>query len=114
MEERVQRSVQFGLMLLAGLGILGQALAQQWPSRPVKIVVPFPPGNGTDILARLMAPKMTQALGQSVVVVNPVGAKGMIGAETLARCAPDGHSNHFTSPGPHVPSNFLLKTLAYH
>jgi tripartite-type tricarboxylate transporter receptor subunit TctC len=100
-------------MLLAGLGILGQALAQQWPSRPVKIVVPFPPGNGTDILARLMAPKMTQALGQPVIVENRGGANGMIGAEAVARAAPDGTTILFTSPSTHVTSLFLSKNLPY-
>jgi tripartite-type tricarboxylate transporter receptor subunit TctC len=100
-------------MLLAGLGILGQALAQQWPSRPVKIVVPFPPGNGTDILARLMAPKMTQALGQPVIVENRGRANGMIGAEAVARAAPDGTTILFTSPSTHVTSLFLSKNLPY-
>jgi tripartite-type tricarboxylate transporter receptor subunit TctC len=100
-------------MLLAGLGILGQALAQQWPSRPVKIVVPFPPGNGTDILARLMAPKMTQALGQAVIVENRGGANGMIGAEAVAHAAPDGTTILFTSPSTHVTSIFLSKNLPY-
>src|SRR5258706_13012129 len=100
-------------MLLAGLGILGQALAQPWPSRPVKIVVPFPPGNGTDMLGRLMAPKMARALGQAVVVENRGGANGMIGAEAVARSAPDGYSILFTSPSTHVTSIFLSKNLPY-
>jgi tripartite-type tricarboxylate transporter receptor subunit TctC len=79
----------------------------------LKIVVPFPPGNGTDILARLMAPKMTQALGQPVVVENRGGANGMIGAEAVARAAPDGTTILFTSPSTHVTSLFLSKNLPY-
>jgi len=79
----------------------------------LRIVVPFPPGNGTDILARLMAPKMTQALGQPVVVENRGGANGMIGAEAVARAAPDGTTILFTSPSTHVTSIFLSKNLPY-
>jgi tripartite-type tricarboxylate transporter receptor subunit TctC len=79
----------------------------------VRIIVPFPPGNGTDILARLMAPKMTQALGQPVLVENRGGANGMIGAEAVAHAAPDGYSILFTSPSTHVTSIFLSKNLPY-
>ena len=64
----------------AFLLLAASALAQGQP-RPLKIVVPFPPGNGTDILARLMAPKMTASTHQAVIVENRGGANGMIGAE---------------------------------
>ena len=97
----------------AGIGVSDFARSQAWPSRPVRIVVPFPPGNGTDILARLMAPKMTQALGQPVIVENRGGANGMIGAEAVARAAPDGTTILFTSPSTHVTSIFLSKNLPY-
>jgi len=79
----------------------------------VRIVVPFPPGNGTDILARLMAPKTTQALGQPVLVENRGGANGMIGAEAVAHAVPDGYTILFTSPSTHVTSIFLSKNLPY-
>jgi tripartite-type tricarboxylate transporter receptor subunit TctC len=103
------------LILIAGAGIAvpGPAFSQAWPSRPVRIVVPFPPGNGTDILARLMAPKMTQGLGQAVIVENRGGANGMIGAEAVAHAAPDGYAILFTSPSTHVTSIFLSKNLPY-
>jgi len=103
------------VLFLAAAALLtpGNAHAQAPSSRPLKIVVPFPPGNGTDILARLMAPKMTQALGQPVVVENRGGANGMIGAEAVARAAPDGTTILFTSPSTHVTSIFLSKNLPY-
>jgi tripartite-type tricarboxylate transporter receptor subunit TctC len=96
-------------VLLAPCG----ALAQGSPSRPLKIVVPFPPGNGTDILARLMSPKMTAATGQTVIVENRGGANGMIGAEAVAHAAPDGTTILFTSPSTHVTAQFLSKNLPY-
>jgi tripartite-type tricarboxylate transporter receptor subunit TctC len=100
-------------MLVAGLGILGEAPAQQLPTRPLKIVVPFPPGNGTDILARLMAPRITAATHQPVIVENRGGANGMIGAEAVAHAAPDGTTILFTSPSTHVTALFLSKNLPY-
>jgi tripartite-type tricarboxylate transporter receptor subunit TctC len=87
------------------------ALAQG--QRPLKIVVPFAPGNGTDILARLMAPKMTAATRQPVVIENRGGANGQIGAEAVAHAAPDGATILFTSPSTHVTAQFLSKTLPY-
>jgi tripartite-type tricarboxylate transporter receptor subunit TctC len=108
----ISRIVLF-LVLGAGIAVPGPAFSQAWPQRPVRIVVPFPPGNGTDILARLMAPKMAQSLGQPVVVENRGGANGMIGAEAVARAAPDGTAILFTSPSTHVTSLFLSKNLPY-
>ena len=81
---------------LAGVAALGlashAARAQSFPSRPIRIVVPYSPGGGADTTARLIAPKLQEALGQSVVVDNRPGAGGMIGDDLVAKAAPDGHT----------------------
>jgi tripartite-type tricarboxylate transporter receptor subunit TctC len=98
-------------LLLAALLLASSAALAQ--SRPLKIIVPFPPGNGTDILARLMSPKMIAATGQAVVVENRGGANGQIGAEAVAHATPDGTMILFTSPSTHVTAQFLSKSLPY-
>lgn len=77
------------------------ALAQDaFPSRPIRIVVTFPPGGGPDIAARVVAAKMSSTLGKSVIVENRAGATGIIGAEHVARSAPDGYTIMLATPGP--------------
>src|SRR5437660_9610026 len=66
-----------------------RALAQVYPSQPIKVVVPFTPGTGMDMIARTVAPKLSERLGQPIVVENKPGASGNIGAEMVARSAPD-------------------------
>jgi tripartite-type tricarboxylate transporter receptor subunit TctC len=78
--------------LLIGLFISATTLAQTFPAKPARIVVPFPPGGGADALARLMAPKLTEVWGQQVVVENKPGASGHIGADFVAHSPPDGYT----------------------
>src|SRR6476620_7538612 len=79
--------------LLTGFLILGNANAQgDYPSRPVKVIVPSPPGGGTDILARVLAQHFSKALGQPFVVENKPGAGNMIGIESVARAPADGYT----------------------
>lgn len=86
------------------------ALAQSWPSKPVTLLVPFPPGGSTDLIARTLAPKLQERLGGSFVVENRAGATGTIGAGAIARSAPDGHALLVASLGPFVIAPHLIKT----
>jgi tripartite-type tricarboxylate transporter receptor subunit TctC len=88
-----RRSVLFGAVA-AGLAApgLAQQGAQQFPGKPVRIVVPYTPGGGADTTARLIAPKLQDALGQTVVIDNKPGAGGTIGDDAVAKAVPDGHT----------------------
>src|SRR5687768_901791 len=78
--------------LLAAPALLAarNATAQAWPSRPLRLVVGFPPGGSNDIVARILAPRIGTLLGATVVIENRTGANGTIGADSVARAAPDG------------------------
>ena len=73
------------------LALPATVLAQAWPSKPIRVVVPFPAGGGIDTVARIVVPKMSEALGQPMVIDNRSGAGGTVGTEVVARAAPDGH-----------------------
>jgi tripartite-type tricarboxylate transporter receptor subunit TctC len=79
-------------LALAGLAATVPAHAQTWPTRPIRLIVPFAPGGGTDILARLMAPKLGSLLGQQIIVENKPGAASMIGTQMAAQAQPDGYT----------------------
>ena len=88
------RLPRFATPALAGLclALAGAALAQAFPTRAVRIIVPFPPGGGADALARIMQPSLTRAWGQPVIVENKPGASGHIGADAVANSEPDGYT----------------------
>ena len=83
-----------------------RGFAQAWPSRPLRLIVPYAPGGPTDILARLMAPVLSERLAQPVVVENVPGAGGNIGMAQGARATPDGHT--LTVVAPNIVTNPLL------
>src|SRR5258705_12284736 len=87
--------------------------AQQFPSRPVPLTVGFAPGGGTDTAARMVAKKITENIGQSVVVENRAGAGGNIAAQHIANAPPDGYTIHLTSVGPMSVAPAMVKDLPY-
>lgn len=89
-----------------------QAMPQTWPGKPLRIIVPVPPGADNDLIARLVGGKLSAALGQPVLVENLAGAGGVIAARQVARAAPDGYTLLFTSTS-HVTALFLKKDLGY-
>ncbi|MES2185102.1 MAG: tripartite tricarboxylate transporter substrate binding protein [Pseudomonadota bacterium] len=96
--------------LLAPLPVQAQAA---YPSRPVKVIVPFPAGTSPDIVARLLSQKLQDQLGQAFVVDNRAGAGGSIGAEAVARAAPDGYTLFFTVNSIVAMNQFIYKKLPY-
>ena len=84
-----------------------------YPSRVVKLVVPYPPGGGTDLLARVLAEQLGRKWGQSVIVENIGGAGGNIGAEQVAHADPDGYTLLLASPGPIATNQYMYKDMPY-
>src|ERR1700704_1679488 len=106
---------------LLPLAVLGTALvplpasaqtADAWPSKPIRFILPFPPGGGTDILGRIIAERLTAGLGQPVVTENRGGAGGNVGAEAAARSAPDGYTIVLVAPSLAINKNPFSK-LSY-
>ena len=89
------------------------ANAQAWPAKPVTLLVPFPPGGSTDMIARTLAPKLQEKLGGTFIVTNLAGAGGTVGAAAAKRAAPDGYTVFVSSLGPFVIGPHLIKGVAY-
>jgi tripartite-type tricarboxylate transporter receptor subunit TctC len=103
------------LMAIAGasLWFAFPAWSERYPERPVRLVVPWPPGGGVDILARTLSPKLTDNLGQSVVVDNRAGASGMLGTALAARAPADGYTLLLAAAGPNAILPSLVPSLPY-
>jgi tripartite-type tricarboxylate transporter receptor subunit TctC len=99
--------------LVLGLAAVAGAHAQAWPSKPVTLVVPFPPGGSTDSIARAIGPVLTKSLGQTFIVDNKGGATGTIGAAAVKRAPADGYTFLVTSLGPLVIAPHLIKGVQY-
>lgn len=99
-------------VLCAALSLTAAAQGQ-FPSRPLRLVVPFAPGGGADLLARVIAEPLGQRLGQPVVVDNKPGGGGVLGANVVAKSLADGHTLLYTTPGPQMTAPFLLAKLPY-
>src|SRR4051794_16720717 len=110
-----RRSVMLGAAAsFSGLPLLSRrARAEQWPTRPVRFVVPFAAGGTTDILARVVAAKVSEEFGQQFVVENKAGAGGNIAADAVAKAEPDGYTFIVGTPGTHAINQFVFKNMSY-
>jgi tripartite-type tricarboxylate transporter receptor subunit TctC len=101
--------IAFSVLSLASV----MAVAQSWPQRSIKMIVPFPPGGGTDFVGRLVAKYLSQQLGETIFVENHGGANGSIGLQALMKSAPDGYTIATTSDTPLTVNPLLYKNLPY-
>jgi tripartite-type tricarboxylate transporter receptor subunit TctC len=101
------------LSLPAVLAAPRLAAAQAWPSRPVRVVVPFPPGGTTDVVARLVCQRLGAALGQSFVIENRGGAGGTLGSDAVAKSAPDGHAFVISNIASHGVGPSVYRAMPY-
>ena len=102
--------VGLGVMLLA---LAPQSYAQTYPNKPIRLIVPFPPGGGNDVIARVIAQKLTERFGQQVVVDNKAGANGIVGLQALMQAPPDGYTIAVGAAGPLAVNPSLYDKLPY-
>ncbi|HEX2332240.1 MAG TPA: tripartite tricarboxylate transporter substrate binding protein [Burkholderiales bacterium] len=100
------------ILLVAVFALAATAQAQTWPAKPVRFIVPFPPGGATDVAARLVSDRLSQAPGQQFLVENRAGAAGAIGTHEVARAAPDGYTILFAAD-PVVTLHLVVKNVPY-
>ena len=106
----VSRRVAFALPLI---GLAGSARAEAWPAKPLRLVVPYPAGGPTDVLARALAAKMGEGLGQQIVVDNKPGGAGNIGSEIGAKAAPDGYTLTMGNNATHATNQTLIPATPF-
>ena len=95
------------------LALSAPALAQTFPNKPIRIIVPFPPGGGNDVIARVVAQKLNERLGQQVVIDNRAGANGIVGLQALMQSPPDGYTLAVAAAGPMAVNPSLYDKLPY-
>ena len=100
-------------LITLAMSLLLASTAHAWPDKPVTLVVPFPPGGSTDLIARTLAPKLQEKFGGSFITDNKAGATGTIGAGLVARAPADGHTLLVSSLGPYVIAPHLLAKVPY-
>src|SRR5262245_42671415 len=105
------RTLALGAVLAIGLVVA--ASAQTYPSRPIRMIAPFPAGGLVDVLARAVGDELAKSLGQPVIVENRPGAGGNLGADIVAKAEPDGYTLLMTSPGIQSINQFLYKTMPF-
>ena len=110
----LRKSFAWSLLTVAVALLPAEPMAQTYPARPVRVVVPFPPAAAADMVARAVTQKMSEAWGAQVVVDNRAGAGGLIGAEFAARAIPDGYTLLFASASPMTVSPHLAAKPPYH
>lgn len=113
MLNRVQATTLIVGALAGLLGLPGDAAAQAFPAKPVRMIIPFPPGGGTDGLARVLAKQMSEHLGQPVIIENIGGAGGTVGSTLAAKAAPDGYTIMMGTLGTHSIAPTLYPKLGY-
>lgn len=94
-------------------GATANSQTSSWPSRPIRLVVPYPPGGASDISGRLQAEVLTKALGAPVVVDNRAGAGGTTGTASVAKSPPDGYTIMMASPSSHLGAPMLFRSADY-
>jgi tripartite-type tricarboxylate transporter receptor subunit TctC len=107
------RSALAVYVALSGAVFAGAALAQAYPAKPVRVIVPFPPGQGTDVATRHLAEQLSKALGRNFFVENRPGAGSALGTEALARSTPDGYTIGIGTAGTHTMNPSLFPALGY-
>jgi tripartite-type tricarboxylate transporter receptor subunit TctC len=113
-ETTMLRTVTIAITVAAGiLGLVQPAQAQTYPTRPIRLVVPFAAGSATDTLARVLGQKLAAVEGWNVLIENVAGASGMLAAQNVARAAPDGHTIFVTTNTTHAANQNLFKKLSY-
>jgi tripartite-type tricarboxylate transporter receptor subunit TctC len=113
-ETTMLRTVTIAVTVAAGiLGLVQPAQAQTYPTRPIRLIVPFAAGSATDTLARVLGQKLAAAEGWNVLIENVAGASGMLAAQNVARAAPDGHTIFVTTNTTHAANQNLFKKLSY-
>ncbi len=110
---RITRRSLLTACTVAGAFGPGAVLAQAYPAKPVKVIVPFPPGQGTDVATRILAERLTRALGHNFLIDNRPGAGASLGTEALARSAPDGYTLGIGTAGTHTMNPSLYPSLGY-
>jgi tripartite-type tricarboxylate transporter receptor subunit TctC len=101
------------LALALAVTAAGSAFAQAYPNKPIRLIVPFPPGGGNDVIARIVGQKLAERLGQAVVIDNKGGGNGVIGLNALAQAAPDGYTIGVGAAGPMAVNPSLYENLSY-
>lgn len=112
MIQRILKKAFNGLFVVATI-LTSAAFAQSYPDKPIRMIVPFPPGGGNDVIARFVARKLSARLGQSIVIENKAGANGIVGLTSVMQAAPDGYTLGIVAAGPMAVNPSLYDKLPY-